>query len=123
MSGKKKSAIPAERVALYEKLLARHPAIERKGADNPYTSLKGNMFSLLLSPEGRMALRLPEEDREKFLKKYKTKLFEAYGAVMKEYVAVPDSLLKNTKELGEYFDASYAYAKTLKPKATKKKTA
>ena len=37
--------------------------------------------------------------REEFLKKYKAKLFEAYGAVLKEYVAVPDSLLKNTKEL------------------------
>ena len=42
------------------------------------------MFSLLLSPEGRMALRLSEEEREKFLKKYKTTLFEAYGTVMKE---------------------------------------
>ena len=111
MSGKKSSKpspIPAERVALYEKLLARHPEIERKGADNPYTALNGNMFSLLLSPEGRMALRLPEDEREKFIKKYKTKLFEAYGAVMREYVAVPDELLKNTKELGKYFDLSYA---------------
>jgi TfoX/Sxy family transcriptional regulator of competence genes len=120
---KKPSPIPAERVALYEKLLARHPEIERKGADNPYTALNGNMFSLLLSPEGRMALRLAQDEREKFLKKYKTKLFEAYGAVMKEYVAVPDSLLKNTKELGKHFALSYAYAKTLKPKATKKKSA
>lgn len=120
---KKPSPIPAERVALYETLLARHPEIERKGADNPYTALNGNMFSLLLSPEGRMALRLPEDEREKFLRKYKTKLFEAYGAVMKEYVAVPDSLLKNTKELGKYFDLSYTYAKTLEPKATKKKSA
>jgi hypothetical protein len=34
-------------------------------------------------------MRLPENEREKFLKKYKTKLFEAYGVVMKEYVAVP----------------------------------
>src|SRR5215467_8637010 len=118
---KKPSPIPAERVALYEKLLARHPEIERKGADNPYTSLNGNMFSLLLSPQGRMALRLPEEERERFLKKYETKLFEAYGAVMKEYVAVPDALLKNTKELSKYFDLSYAYAKTLKPKPTTKK--
>lgn len=123
MSAQKKSPIPAAKVALYEKLLAGHPEIERKGADNPYTALNGNMFSLLLSPEGRMALRLPEGEREKFVKKYKTKLFEAYGAVMKEYVAVPDALLKKTKELAKYFDVSYAYAQTLKPKATKKKIA
>ena len=43
------------------------------------------------------------------------------GSVMNEYVAVPDSLLENTKELKKYLDLSYAYAKTLKPKPTKKK--
>ena len=41
---------------------------------------------------------------------------------MKEYVTVPDSLLKNTNVLRKYLDMSYAYIKTLKPKATKKKT-
>jgi TfoX/Sxy family transcriptional regulator of competence genes len=121
MSAQKKSPIPADKVALYEKLLATHPEIERKGADNPYTALNGNMFSLLLSPEGRLALRLPQDEREQFLKKYKTTLFEAYGAVMKEYVAVPDALLRKTKELQKYLGLSYAYAKTLKPKPTKKK--
>jgi hypothetical protein len=50
------SPIPAEKIALYEKLLVTIPGIERKGADNPYTSLYGNMFSLLLSTKGRMAL-------------------------------------------------------------------
>jgi TfoX/Sxy family transcriptional regulator of competence genes len=121
MSAQKKSRIPAEKVALYEKLLASQPEIERKGADNPYTAVNGNMFSLLLSPEGRMALRLPKDEREQFLKKYKTKLFEAYGAVMPEYVAVPDALLAKTKELQKYLALSYAYAKKLKPKASKKK--
>lgn len=58
-----------------------------------------------------------------FLKKFQTTLFEAYGAVMKEkeYVAVPDTLLANTKELKKYLTLSYEYAKTLKPKPTKKK--
>lgn len=121
MNTQKKSPIRAEKVALYEKLLATQPEAERKGADNPYTAVNGNMFSLLLSPEGRMALRLPKEEREQFLKKYKTALFEAYGAVMQEYVAVPDALLAKTKELQKYFALSFAYAKTLKPKATKKK--
>jgi hypothetical protein len=121
MPAKKKSPIPAEKITLYEKLLATIPEIERKGVNNPYSSLNGNMFSLLLSPAGRMALRLPEDVREQFLKKYKTTLFEAYGAVMKEYVAVPDALLKNSKELQKYLAMSYAYAKTLKPKPTKKK--
>jgi len=61
-------------------------------------------------------MRLPKEDVDAFLKKYKTTLFESYGAVKKDYVTVPDSLLNNTKELKKYLDISYEYVKTLKPK-------
>ena len=121
MGNKKKSPIPDDKIALYEKALDALPDVERKGAANPYTSLNGNMFSLLQSPEGRMALRLGKGEREQFLKKYKTSLFEAYGAVMQEYVAVPDALLGKTKELQKYLSVSYDYVKTLKPKATTKK--
>ncbi|MGB2605524.1 MAG: hypothetical protein ACLPVW_13180 [Terriglobales bacterium] len=117
--GANKNMQSPETIALYDKLIATHPEIERKGAANPYTSLNGNMFTML-SPSGVMALRLPEDEREKFLKKHKAKLFEAYGSVMKEYVAVPESLLGNTREMKKYLSLSYDYAKTLKPKATTK---
>jgi hypothetical protein len=40
--------------------------------------------------------------------------------VLQEYVEVPAALLKKTQELKKYFDLSYAYAASLKPKATKK---
>ena len=105
-------------VALYDKLVATLPEVERKGDANPYTSLNGNMFTLL--HEGKLAIRLPPAEREKFLSRYKTTLYEAYGTVMKEYVAVPDALLGRTEELRGYLDLSYRYAKTLKPKPTKK---
>jgi TfoX/Sxy family transcriptional regulator of competence genes len=79
------------------------------------------MFTLLHDSD-RLAIRLPENKRTEFLKKHKTTLFEANDAVMKEYVAVPDALLANTEELQKYLEASYEYAKTLKPKPTKKKS-
>src|SRR5437763_15467671 len=120
MSTKKKSSAPEQQVALYDKLIAANPVIQRKGAANPYTSLNGHMFSYL-HPSGSMALRLPEQEREKFLKKYNSKLFEAYGIIQKEYVTVPDTLLRNTRELQKYFDASYRYVQTLKPKVAKPK--
>jgi hypothetical protein len=120
MAAAKKNNIPADKLALYEKLVATIPEIERKGAANPYTSLNGHMFTYL-NPSGTLALRLPTEEREKFLKKYKTTLFEAYGAVMKEYVTVPDALFKNTKALQPYFQMSVEYIRTLKPKPTTKK--
>jgi hypothetical protein len=116
----KKSTIPSEKVELYNRLIATNPQIERKGATHPYTSLNGHMFTLL-NPPGRLAIRLSTAERDKFLKKYKTTLFEAYGAIMEEFVAVPDSLLPKTKELAKYLDLSYEYVKTLKPKPTKKK--
>jgi TfoX/Sxy family transcriptional regulator of competence genes len=116
----KKSIAVNPKVALYEKLIATIPNLERKGDANPYTSMNGNMFTLL-HQSSRLAIRLPDDKREEFLKKYKTTLFEAYGAVMKEYVAVPDAMLKNTKELKKYLEFSYEYAKTLKAKPTKKK--
>ena len=78
------------------------------------------MFSFL-DKKGVCGIRLPEKEREDFLKKYKTKLFETQGTILKEYVTVPDDLLKKTKELKKWFEISYAYVKTLKPKATKKK--
>src|SRR5271169_1647994 len=118
MGSPKKGTTTAERVGLYDKLIATHPEIERKGAANPYTSLNGNMFTLLQNSRS-LAIRLPEDKRAEFLKKHKTTLFEAYGVVMKEYVAVPDTLLKNTKALQKYLELSYEYVKTLKPKPTK----
>jgi hypothetical protein len=113
---------PAESVALYDALLATNPAIERKGATMPYTSVNGNMFSLL-TPEGTLALRLPETEREAFLKRHQTGLCVQYGTVMKEYVAVPASLLRKTRELAKYLDVSFCYARSLKPKPTTKKPA
>lgn len=115
MSTQKKNNVASEKLALYQKLVAATPGVELKGATHPYTSLNGHMFSCL-HPPGALALRLPAEEREKFLKKYKTTLFESYGVVQKEYVAVPDRLLENTKELHKYFTMSYKYVKALKPK-------
>src|SRR3984885_579890 len=112
--------IPADKLALYEKLVATNPNIERKGATVPYTSLNGHMFSYL-TKEGKLALRLPAEERAAFLQKYKAKLCEAYGRVQPEYVEVPDSLLSSTRELKKFFDSSYEYVGSLKPKPTTKK--
>jgi len=110
----------AEALALYDKLVATNSAVERKGAAMPYTSLNGHMFSFL-TPVGTLALRLPDEARDAFLKKHKTRLCEQHGKVLAEYVEVPDALLRKTQALKAYFDASYAYVSSLKPKPTTKK--
>ena len=110
---------PSDKIELYDRLIDIHPDIERKGKTMPYTSLNGHMFSFL-SKDGHMGLRLPADEREKFLRDYDTELMEQYGSIMKEYVKVPDELLSDTDKLLEYLQISFEYVSTLKPKPTKK---
>lgn len=104
-------------LALYEKLVATLPGVERKGDTVPYTSVNGHMFSNL-TKAGKVALRLPEDARTAFLAKYNTKLSKEFGVVRKEYVEVPDALLAKTSELAPYFAKSHAWVKAMKPKPT-----
>ena len=108
-------------VVLYEKLIATNPRVERKGDTMPYTSLNGHMFSVL-HKDGTVALRLPAQERDAFLKKHKTTLSSQYGSVQPEYVVVPDALLAKTRELKHFFAISYAYVSSLTPKPTTKKS-
>ena len=112
--------IPPDKLALYDKLIQTNPEIERKGASMPYTSVNGHMFTFL-SESGALAIRLPKAERDAFLEKYHTTLHEAHGTILKEYATVPDELLRNTEELKIYFDLSFGYVKTLKPKPKKEK--
>lgn len=115
MHKKVKPVIPAKKLELYTALLSGFPDIEVKGADMPYTSHNGNMFSFL-NDDGSLALRLSEGDRATFITKFKTKLSERHGTTLKEYVHVPDSLLAKTQDMRKYMIMSIAYAKTLKSK-------
>jgi hypothetical protein len=117
---KEQSNIPQDKLYAYDRLVATNPEIERKGATIPYTSVNGHMFSYFNKEDGSFGLRLPTEIREEFLRKYKTTLLESFGMVMKEYVVVPDKLLLNTKELKPYFDTSFTYVRSLKPKPSRK---
>jgi len=109
-------------LVLYEKLVATNPRVERKGDTMPYTSWNGNMFSVL-HKDGSVALRLGSPERETFLEEHSTQLSVQYGIVQKEYVVVPDRLLRDTKALRRWFEASFAYVASLKPKATTRKKA
>jgi hypothetical protein len=106
---------------LYDQVIATQPDVRRKGAKMPYTSVNGHMFSFV-TQDGHLALRLPERERDAFLVRYDTRLCEQYGKVMKEYVEVPDGLLRNVDELTQHFRTSYAYVSSLKPKPTTRRT-
>ncbi|MDA1265226.1 MAG: hypothetical protein O2816_09135 [Planctomycetota bacterium] len=111
-----------EMIALYEKLLATHLGIERKGAKNPYTSHNGHMFSFLTSRDS-LAIRLDKPDVEAFREKYKTGPVIEYNATMRGYVEVPPGLLKKGAELKQWLVKSWEYIGSLEPKPTTKKQA
>jgi hypothetical protein len=110
-----------DRLELYKKVIAAVPDAVCKGDSIPYTSLNGHMYSYF-SKDGFIALRLPVAARIPFLEKHSTTLVTAYGIVQKEYVVVPDSLLLVTDELKPWFDQSFAYVSSLKPKPSRGKT-
>ncbi len=118
----KKKSIPAEQLELYQKLVDRVPELEVKSTFGfPYTSHNGHMFSLL-SKSGFVGIRLPKEEREAFLEKYNSKIYKPEpGPLLKEYVTIPNDLLKDTAAVKEYLIMSFEYVKTLKPKPGKGK--
>jgi hypothetical protein len=73
------------------------------------------MFSFLTA-NGTLALRLPPDQLEPFFKKFNTTHPLAYGKVMKDWAAVPGSLLAKTALLKKYFDLSFHHAAKKKSK-------
>jgi hypothetical protein len=88
----------------------------------PYTSVNGNMYSFL-DKAGVVAIRLGEADRDAFMRIGGTIYVHETGAAMREYVTAPPALIGNTKALAGWLGKSLGYAKTIKPKPSKKKTA
>ncbi len=115
----KESAIPEKLLAQYDLIISRIPGMERKGINLPYTSMNGNMYSMMRK-DGVLGIRLSIEDRRVFMEKFQTVPFENYGSIIKEYVEVPSSVLMDTDTMTYYMSLSHEYAKTLKSKPTKK---
>ena len=118
----KKVAAPADKVELYERLIETVEGVEaRSNFGSAYTAVNGNMYSMI-SKHGVVGIRLPEPDRSAFLEDHATELFRGDPAwpPASEYVAVPDSLLADTRPCRPYLERSFAYARSLKPKPAKR---
>ena len=119
----KKTSVPEDKLRLYEKLIDTLDGIDTKSNFGAaYTAINGNMYSMI-SKHGVVGIRLPTAEREAFLARYATELFRGDPSwpPAKEYVAVPESLLEDTKTLAPYMRLSYEYASSLKPKVSKAK--
>ena len=118
---KKKSAEPeSPNLTAFKALLDGTEGVELKGAKSKYSSVNGNMFCFI-TQEGKLALRLSKEDQEKFLSEHRDSLCIQYGAVMRGYVEVPESIMQNKRRLRALFQKCCENAFALPPKATTRK--
>ncbi len=109
----------ANRLAAFEAMVATQPGLKRKGKTMPYTAMNGNMFSFL-AEDGTICVRLSAGDVAAFQAEHGTGPVVQYGAVMKEYVALPDAMVGDMQAREAVFARSVAYARTLKAKPTKR---
>ncbi|MEY8848503.1 hypothetical protein AB9K26_06795 [Psychroserpens sp. XS_ASV72] len=104
-----------ETLKIYDELVSKCPRFERKGKTMPYTSANGHMFSQL-NKDGEIGIRFSKEVQEQYLKAFQTTHFKSYGATMRGYVLIPETMLSDLDILAKYLNESYDYVMTLEPK-------
>ena len=106
---------PEALVAVFDGVMPGPPAAKRKMFGFPAGFVNGNMFMGLF--EDSMILRLPPESREELMQLYGAKIFAPMaGRVMKEYVALPESILRDRQRLASWVAKALVYGESLPPK-------
>jgi TfoX/Sxy family transcriptional regulator of competence genes len=112
---------PEALVAVFDEVMPGPPATKRKMFGFPAGFVNGNMFMGLF--EDSMILRLPAESREELMQADVAKPFAPMaGRVMKEYVALRESILRDRAQLSSWVGKALVYAESLQPKAAKAKS-
>jgi TfoX/Sxy family transcriptional regulator of competence genes len=111
---------PEALVKAFDLALAPFPKAERRQMFGyPCAFANGNMFAGLF--QDRMMLRLPDGERARFLRLKDARPFEpAPGRPMREYVEVPEAVLKSKTKLKAWLSKSFEYAQSLPAKEKKK---
>lgn len=104
-----------EQLKRYDALIAQCNRFKRKGKTMPYTSANGHMFSLF-NKAGEVGIRFSKEVQQKYIEEWNSTLYKSYGATMRGYVLVPESLLQDTIKMIQYLNESYDYVMSLDPK-------
>lgn len=104
------------KLEFYDQIIALNSKFERKGKTMPYTSAQGHMFTLF-NKAGEIGFRLSKESGKAFIEKFPdSSPYKSYGAFMKGYVLIPESLYGDLELIAEYLEESYQYVLSLKPK-------
>ena len=114
----------AELMMLLEGALAAVDCTPRKMFGTIAYFVNGNMYAAV--HENRLMLRLSESDRDELIGRHGESIrFEpSPGRVMREYVALPETIWGDSSQMQAWLDRSYAYAASLpakQPRASKRK--
>ncbi len=104
-----------EKLKVYDQLVDKCSRFERKGKTMPYTSANGYMFSLF-NKDCEIGIRFSKDVQEKYIKEFNSSIYKSYGAVMKGYVLIPQSMLEDLDHVARYLNESYDYVMSLEPK-------
>lgn len=104
-----------EKLAIYEEAITRCPHFDRKGKTMPYTSANGHMFSQL-NKDDQLGIRFSKEVQEKYISELGTGHFRSYGAIMRGYVLMPESIWDDVEKIAALLNEGYAYVMSLEPK-------
>ncbi|WP_420579843.1 hypothetical protein [Reichenbachiella sp.] len=104
-----------DKKVLYEQLVATNSNFELKGKNMLFTSANGHMFSQL-NKAGEIGIRLSKEEGEEFIRQHNSSQFKSYGAKMKGYVVMPESMLEDMNLAAKFLQKSYEFVLSLPPK-------
>ena len=104
-----------EKLKIYDTLVAQCPRFERLGKTMPYTSANGYMFSLF-NKAGEIGIRFSKEIQKSYLEKYNTTLYTSYGATMRGYILIPETMWSEEDTIVKLLNESYDYVMSLEPK-------
>lgn len=104
-----------EKLKIYDALVAKCNRYERKGKTVPYTSANGYMFSLF-NKAGEIGIRFSKEVQWKYIEEFDSTIYKSYNSILKGYVLIPESMLKDLDNVAKYLDESYDYVMSLPSK-------
>lgn len=104
---------PQELLDLFHAVMPRG-ADERAMGGSPAALVHGNVFMRVRRTQ--FVLRLSEAHRTEVLRMAGAEVFEAVpGRAMKEYIVLPEALLRDTRVLGAWVKRSFEYTAGLDP--------
>lgn len=111
----------AERIALFERLLADHPEVERRTMFGfPAVFANGNLFLGL--HEDRFLLRFSASDHAAFIQAFDAPFFEPMpGRKSRQTLVVPERVATEPALLRQWFEKALRHALSLPSKTAKAK--